>query len=212
MCSSSNRLATPIAKQHPYKLVTSTLRVNRAIVVSTNVNQPSIMPLKSWYPPHCADVLYTRHATLPLPDIHFNVECTIRFDANFSGHIWISMYMKRSTSALGVREAAADLNAKNIFNSSRTQNRSTSFPCTFSDNCQKQHKKNQYVVVVTERYSKHTRAIQTSKTSTTHMANGFLKHWIISFSFPSHFLTNIGPQFVCNVLVSICRYLGVQTL
>lgn len=71
---------------------------------------------------------------------------------------------------------------------------------------------NQYVVIITDRYSKLTRAIKTSKTAAAHMANIFLDHWIVSFDISSYLLTDNGTRFRSKFFASICGYLGVKHL
>lgn len=68
----------------------------------------------------------------------------------------------------------------------------------------------QYVAIVTDSYSKLTRAVPKTKKSSTHMASIFLDHWIIQFGTRKNFLTDKGSQFVNKFIVAICSYRGVK--
>lgn len=76
----------------------------------------------------------------------------------------------------------------------------------------KTHQANQYLCVMTDRYSKFTRAIPMSKLSCTHLANIFSDHWIIPLGIPSNFLTDDEPQAVNKFVTLVCGYLGVKHL
>lgn len=71
---------------------------------------------------------------------------------------------------------------------------------------------NQYAIVITDRYSKVTRAIPTSKTASTHAANIFFEHWVIPYGIPKYLLTDNGPQFTSKFFAMICSLLGVKHL
>lgn len=79
---------------------------------SSYVSQPSKTPFKSWYLPCRINVSYTWHITLRPPDTQVSVNCTIRFGARCSGHIWKTMYMKRLPSAFAAWKTKADLDTK----------------------------------------------------------------------------------------------------
>lgn len=67
---------------------------------------------------------------------------------------------------------------------------------------------NQYVIVVTDCYSKLTWAIPSPKTTSTHIANIILDHWIIPHGTPFVLLTDSGTQFVSKFFVTLCGLLG----
>ena len=69
---------------------------------------------------------------------------------------------------------------------------------------------NQFVVVLTDRYSKLTRAIPTGKTTATTVATIFVDHWVIPYGIPNYVLTDNGPQFVAKFFASVCLALGVK--
>lgn len=71
---------------------------------------------------------------------------------------------------------------------------------------------NQYVIVRTGRYSKSTRAISTSKTTSARIANVFLDYWIVSFSMQTYLLSDTAPQFVKKFFRSISGYLDLYII
>lgn len=71
---------------------------------------------------------------------------------------------------------------------------------------------NQYVRVMTGRYSNLTRAIPMSKTPFTNMANIFLDHSIDPFGLFTYLLTDSGSQFPCIFLTLVCGHLSVPHL
>lgn len=54
----------------------------------------------------------------------------------------------------------------------------------------------QYVFIITDRNSKLTRAILTTKTSTSYVPTIIFDDWIIPYNIPSFLLIDNGPQFV----------------
>lgn len=72
--------------------------------------------------------------------------------------------------------------------------------------------RNQRVMVITDRYSKLTRAIPTWRTTATHAANVFFDHCVISHDISTFLLIDNGPQFVRKFFATICTYLGVKHL
>lgn len=72
--------------------------------------------------------------------------------------------------------------------------------------------KNRYVVVITDRYSKLTRAIMSSKTALAHIVNTFLDQRIIPYGIRSFILTDNRSQIVSKVFATLCGLLGVKHL
>lgn len=70
----------------------------------------------------------------------------------------------------------------------------------------------QYVVVVTDRYSNITRAIFSSETTSVHIANIILDHWIIPSGISSFLLTDNGSQFASKLFATLCGIPGVRCL
>lgn len=87
------------------------------------------------------------------------------------------------------------------------------FVCMFTSGpLQQTTQKNQIVIVMTNKYSKWTRAVPSAKKGATRVANNFLDHWTVLFRTPSCRLTDNGQQFVRKFFVTICGYLGVKHL
>lgn len=70
----------------------------------------------------------------------------------------------------------------------------------------------QHVAVITDRYSKLIRAIPSSTTTSTLIANTFLNRWIILYSIPFFFPTNDGTQIVSVLFATLCCLPGVKHL
>lgn len=71
---------------------------------------------------------------------------------------------------------------------------------------------NQYVVVLTDCYSKLIQAIPTSKKASAHIANIFLDQLIILYGIPSFILMHNGSQLVSKFFGTSCAVLGVKNL
>lgn len=67
---------------------------------------------------------------------------------------------------------------------------------------------NQFVMAITNRYTKLTRAIPSSKTTETHGASIFLDHFIVSYGIPGFFLTDNCPPFVRKFFETFCTFHG----
>lgn len=57
---------------------------------------------------------------------------------------------------------------------------------------------NQWIVVMTNRFSKLAREITTTKTTATTVATIFLEHWVSNFGLPVKNPTGNGPHYTCN--------------
>lgn len=55
---------------------------------------------------------------------------------------------------------------------------------------------NDYIVVMTDCYSKSTKMTPTRATTATNVAQGFNNDWAIPYGIPEQLLTDNGPQFV----------------
>lgn len=71
---------------------------------------------------------------------------------------------------------------------------------------------NQCIIVITDLYSKATRAVSTLKTRATHVVNLFVDHWFIPYGIPTYLQTNNGPQFVSMFFTTVCALLEVKNL
>ena len=69
---------------------------------------------------------------------------------------------------------------------------------------------NTFVLVITDRYSKLTRAIPLKATKATDIAMAFLDTWVYVYGAPKFLLTDNGPQFVAKFFETICSMLGVR--
>lgn len=73
-------------------------------------------------------------------------------------------------------------------------------------------KENEFIVVMTYRCSKIKRAIPTSKTTATNVANVFLDQCIVPYGIPDYSLADNGPEFVSKFLATLCTFLGLKNL
>ena len=69
---------------------------------------------------------------------------------------------------------------------------------------------NQYVLVITDRFSKLTRAIPMAKTTAPFIAAVFLNNWIMPYGIPDTILTDNGSQFIAEFFKTVCHILGVR--
>lgn len=140
-----------------------------------------------------------------------NVECTFRFNVDISGHMWQTTYMKWSLGALTARKTEENLKTGDISTLPAVEPLDSGTIHIIRPQ-PKTAEGNQYVVSIKDRYSKPTRAIQTLKTSPTHLANVFLKHWIIPSGIPTYLFPDSGPQLVSKLFASIFGYFGIKLL
>lgn len=71
---------------------------------------------------------------------------------------------------------------------------------------------NWYKIVMTDRVSKLTRAMQTVKTSSPHVANVFSDSRIVFYSITAHVVTDNGVRFTTKLYAMLCTMLGVEHL
>lgn len=69
---------------------------------------------------------------------------------------------------------------------------------------------NQFIVVITDRFTKLTRDILSSETAVPEIAWIFLDHWVIPYKILGFFLAESGPQIVSNCFETLCPFLGVK--
>ena len=67
-----------------------------------------------------------------------------------------------------------------------------------------------YVLVITDRFSKLTRAIPLGSTTASSVAKAFLEHWVYVYGVPNYLLTDNGPQFAAKFFDTVCGMLGVK--
>ena len=68
----------------------------------------------------------------------------------------------------------------------------------------------QYVLVITDRYTKLARAIPMKKTTAPLVAAAFLQNWIYPYGIPESLLTDNGPQFISQFFAIVCAALGIR--
>lgn len=68
------------------------------------------------------------------------------------------------------------------------------------------------VVIITNRYSRLTLTVPTSKARATHTASIFYDHWIILYSIASYLLTRVVSQFLTKFYKTVCYFPGVKQL
>lgn len=76
----------------------------------------------------------------------------------------------------------------------------------------KTKKSQEYIFVITDRFSNLTCATSTSKTTPTHIANLFFGHWIVPNGIPSFLLTDSCVHITSKFFATICALLDVNHL
>lgn len=71
---------------------------------------------------------------------------------------------------------------------------------------------NQYLLLITNRYTKLKRATPATKPTAPHVAAIFLVHWTFPYGIPTYLLTYNGPQFVCKLFAALCSFFEAKTL
>lgn len=72
--------------------------------------------------------------------------------------------------------------------------------------------RNQFVLVITDGYSKRTTALPHSKTTAFHVSSLFLQYWVLPHGIPSDLLTSIGHQFASKLFAPILTYQVLKQL
>lgn len=67
---------------------------------------------------------------------------------------------------------------------------------------------NRFRIGVTHRYSKQTWAISKPRQTSTHVAQFFLKHWLVPYRILITVTVHNGQQFVNNCFIALCNYLS----
>lgn len=68
---------------------------------------------------------------------------------------------------------------------------------------------NQFVLVMTNRYTKSSRAVPTSKTTPSPIVSLFRDSWLIPHVIPKYVLTDNKTQFISKFLKFLCAFLGL---
>ena len=68
----------------------------------------------------------------------------------------------------------------------------------------------EHLLVITDRFSKTTRAIPMKSTTAVTVAKALFDHWVDPYGAPFYVLTDYGPQFVDKFFEAVCSMLGLQ--
>lgn len=66
---------------------------------------------------------------------------------------------------------------------------------------------NQFVVLITDSYTKRAKTIVISKTNVTTRFLIFIEHWVVSYGILSEVPAEYSPQFVLKLIMVVCRTL-----
>ena len=69
---------------------------------------------------------------------------------------------------------------------------------------------NQFILVITDRYSKLARAIPMNKTTAPFVAAAVLNNWIFCYGIPNTILTDNGTQFISEFFKTVCHIMGIR--
>ena len=76
----------------------------------------------------------------------------------------------------------------------------------------KSHSGKRHVLVITDRFTKLSRAIPLRDTNATTTALAFLEHWVFVYGAPTYLLTDRGANFTAKFFQAVCSSLGVKNL
>ncbi|CDF34164.1 unnamed protein product [Chondrus crispus] len=71
---------------------------------------------------------------------------------------------------------------------------------------------NQYILVISDRYSKLVRTVPLKKISAAHIAQAFVHYWVFVYGPPVKLLSDIGTQFTTRFFQNVCRILGIRNV
>lgn len=74
----------------------------------------------------------------------------------------------------------------------------------------KTRNEDQFIIVITDRYSKLTSSVPISMTTAPYIASVMLNHCIIPYEIPNSILYDNGPQFVAELWKNTCHILGFR--
>ena len=69
-----------------------------------------------------------------------------------------------------------------------------------------------YILVMTDRFSKLTKAVPLKKITAHKVAQAFLEHWCFNYEFPAILLSDNGSQFTAALFKTVCTELGIRQL
>ena len=67
-----------------------------------------------------------------------------------------------------------------------------------------------YLLVMTDRFSKLTRAVPLKSISALKVAQAFVRHWVLAYGAPARLLSDNGSQFTSKLFQFICTELGIR--
>jgi len=67
-----------------------------------------------------------------------------------------------------------------------------------------------FVFVMTDRFSKFSRAVLMRTITETNVAKVFLEHWIFAYGAPMNVITDNGSQFTAQIFEFFCLHMGVR--
>lgn len=67
-----------------------------------------------------------------------------------------------------------------------------------------------HILVITDRYSKLSRATAMAQVTAPYIASVMLNTWIFPYGIPDSILTDNGPQFIADFFEHLCAILGVK--
>ena len=71
---------------------------------------------------------------------------------------------------------------------------------------------NRFLLVMTDRYTKLTKAVALKRITADTIAQAFVTHWVFSYGAPSYVLSDNGPQFTSRFFRETCRLVGASNL
>ena len=71
---------------------------------------------------------------------------------------------------------------------------------------------NKFVLVITDRFSKLTRAIPMRTITALNVAKEFVQHWICAYGPPKYLLSDNGSQFTSKLFAFVCAQFGIKNL
>ena len=72
------------------------------------------------------------------------------------------------------------------------------------------HQGNEYVLVITDRFTKLCRSVPLRNTKAVAIATVFLDLWVYAYGAPSYVLTDNGPQFAAKFFEAVCAMIGIK--
>lgn len=71
---------------------------------------------------------------------------------------------------------------------------------------------NEYLLVITDRFSKYTKTVPLSSIKVQPVAKAFCDHWVYDFGPPRYVLSDNGKQFASKFFVAVCNTLRIRNL